>query len=72
MIARQRHVVLVLQRLEDDATMHGHALHPLEVKDLNRGRAYLADIAQRHNVPVFDNVKACVEHIIETEAARKS
>lgn len=36
-----------------------------EVKDLNRGRAYLADVADRKGVKVFQNISKAVEHIID-------
>ncbi len=35
-----------------------------EIKDLNRGRAYLADVADRHGVSVFASVEAAVEEVI--------
>ncbi|KAJ6215764.1 hypothetical protein RDWZM_010264 [Blomia tropicalis] len=34
-------------------------------KDYNRGRAYLADIAKQHNLPVFDNLKQSLEYCIK-------
>ena len=39
---------------------------PTECKDLNRGRAYLADVAHRHlQSGVFNNVKDAVNYIIK-------
>mmetsp|Transcript_14049 Transcript_14049/g.22401 ORF Transcript_14049/g.22401 Transcript_14049/m.22401 type:complete len:150 (-) Transcript_14049:143-592(-) len=35
-----------------------------ELKDLNRGRAYLKDVADRHGVPVFETPREGVEHIV--------
>lgn len=34
------------------------------VKDYNRGRHYLTDLAKRAGVPVFDNVDATVAHVV--------
>lgn len=31
------------------------------IKDYNRGRSYLSDIAKREDVPVFDNLKEAME-----------
>lgn len=36
-----------------------------EQKDLNRGRTYLADIAERHGVRVFDRVDTAVQHLVQ-------
>ena len=35
-----------------------------EIKDLNRGRTYVADMAKMKNIPVFDDVKKAVDHIV--------
>lgn len=35
------------------------------VKDYNRGRSYLVDLAQRQEVPVFSDPKQAVECAIE-------
>jgi hypothetical protein len=46
---------LVVQDLRSD-----HFTGLTEQKDLNRARAYLRDLAQRHNAPVFDTVEEAV------------
>jgi hypothetical protein len=43
-------------------------LPPDEVKDLNRGRAYLADVADRHGVPVYQSIEAATEEIVRRAA----
>lgn len=35
------------------------------VKDYNRGRSYLIDLARRQDVPVFNDLKQAVECTIE-------
>ncbi len=52
LISSNRLVVLVLQ---DVST--GKFPGPAEAKDLNRGRAYLADVAARHGVPFYKSVE---------------
>lgn len=36
-----------------------------EAKDLNRGRAYLLEVATQHKVPVFRSVPDACAHIVE-------
>ena len=35
------------------------------IKDYNRGRVYLTDLANRENVPVFDSVEEAVHCAIQ-------
>lgn len=39
-------------------------LHADEIKDLNRGRAYLANVADRHNVTVYQNLEAALGEVV--------
>eukprot|EP01138_Halocafeteria_seosinensis_P000737 gb/GECG01000754.1/.p1 GENE.gb/GECG01000754.1/~~gb/GECG01000754.1/.p1 ORF type:complete len:529 (+),score=57.45 gb/GECG01000754.1/:1-1587(+) len=63
-ISSERDVVIVLQDVEPGSQISGHELYADEVKDLNRGRAYLADVADRRGVKVFQNITKAVEHVI--------
>ena len=63
-IAGGRNVVLVLQDIADGAEIGGAAVTGGELKDLNRGRRYLADVASRHGTPSFATVEEAVDHII--------
>jgi len=40
-------------------------LTPLAIKDYNRGRNYLSDLANREGVPVFEEVKEAIECVIQ-------
>lgn len=42
------------------------------VKDYNRGRSYLSDLAKRQDVPVFNDLKQAVECAIEKVKLFKS
>ncbi len=35
-----------------------------ELRDLNRGRSYLADVAWRHGCPVFQSIEAAVDEVL--------
>lgn len=40
-------------------------LTPSAIKDYNRGRTYLRDLAMRQNIPVFDDIKEALKEAIE-------
>jgi raw len=42
------------------------------VKDYNRGRMYLSDLANRDGVPVFEDVSEAVECVVSKCAARRA
>ncbi|KAJ1520862.1 hypothetical protein ONE63_003948 [Megalurothrips usitatus] len=54
-------VVLCVQLLTEESVINGKLLSKLAVKDYNRGRMYLRDLAVREGVPVLDSVSAAVE-----------
>lgn len=56
-ICTGRRVVLVVQEI--DHVDPSYSL--VEIKDLNRGRAYLRDVAKRHHVAVHDSVTEAVK-----------
>ena len=61
LVAAGRRVVLVLEDIVDGEVIAGQPVTGRELKDLNRARAYLADVAQRHSVVCFNNVMtACL------------
>jgi len=54
-------VILCIQHLKDGVVIDGETLTPTGVKDYNRARSYLADLANRDGVPIFDDVGEAVE-----------
>jgi hypothetical protein len=40
-------------------------LTPSAIKDYNRGRSYLRDLAMRQNIPVFDDIKEALKEAVE-------
>jgi hypothetical protein len=70
-IGRGRNVVLVVQPMGDDACVGKDKLPPSEVKDLNRARTFLRDVAVRHGVPIYTGVDGIV-HGIQDAIARSN
>lgn len=58
----ERELVLVVQPAS--AKMGNTEVTPTELRDLNRGREFLAELAGRASVPVFDNVAHAIRSII--------
>ncbi|XP_037957117.1 uncharacterized protein LOC119687042 isoform X2 [Teleopsis dalmanni] len=58
-------VVLAVQMLPDDCVISNEKLTPVAIKDYNRGRSYLIDLAKRQGVPVFNDIKAALECAVE-------
>ncbi|KAH8282666.1 hypothetical protein KR054_009025, partial [Drosophila jambulina] len=54
-------VVLAVQMLPDDCVLGGEKLTVAAIKDYNRGRSYLIDLAKRQGVPVFTDIRAALE-----------
>ncbi|XP_030377578.1 uncharacterized protein LOC115626365 isoform X2 [Scaptodrosophila lebanonensis] len=54
-------VVLAVQMLPDDCVLNGEKLTPAAIKDYNRGRSYLIDLAKRQGVPVFNDIQAALD-----------
>ncbi|KAG8184235.1 hypothetical protein JTE90_013211 [Oedothorax gibbosus] len=54
-------IVLCIQYIDDDIEIEGEKLSCQAVKDYNRGRVYLSDLATRAGVPVFDQIDEAVE-----------
>ncbi|CAG0913519.1 unnamed protein product [Notodromas monacha] len=60
-----RDVILCIQLLPKAVSVHGETLSEAAVKDYNRGRVYLNDLARREGIPVFEGVKEAVECVIQ-------
>uniref|UniRef100_A0A1I8PPY1 Raw n=1 Tax=Stomoxys calcitrans TaxID=35570 RepID=A0A1I8PPY1_STOCA len=58
-------VVLAVQMLPEDCVIGNEKLTPTAIKDYNRGRSYLIDLAKRQGVPVFHDIKAALECTVE-------
>jgi hypothetical protein len=75
LITGGRTVALLIKDFEPGATMpkvEGLDDNGLPIKidtvqraDLNRGRAYLADVAARRGLKIFTKIEAVVQHVVE-------
>ncbi len=63
-IVRGRPTVLVIMNVPEGAVIGGETVGPNQREDINRGRAYLADAAKRHQVPVYDNLQDALRQVI--------
>jgi hypothetical protein len=61
MICTNRDVVLVIQDIADNT----YGIKEGELKDLNRARAYLRDLANRHHLPIHSSVSSAIQRIID-------
>ena len=48
--------VVVIKDIPENTKIAGESLSKTELKDLNRARAYLADVVRRNGLPVFSEV----------------
>lgn len=65
-IAKGYRMVLCIQNLsKDNCTVRGEKLTQTAINDYNRGRIYLADLAARERVPVFESIKDAVEITVQ-------
>jgi raw len=57
-------IALVVNDLEPEAEMDGLPLTKQEIKDLNRGRSYLREVATQNGVPVFENIADATKYAV--------
>ena len=50
--------MVVIHEIKEGQPVAGEIPSKAEIKDLNRARAYLADVISRHALPVFSNIGA--------------
>ncbi|ODN04007.1 hypothetical protein Ocin01_02658 [Orchesella cincta] len=58
-------VVLCIRHLKEDCKIDDEKLSSVAIKDYNRGRSYLADMARREGVPVFEDINEALECVLE-------
>ena len=58
-------VVVVIKEIPEGAEISGETVTNTERKDLNRARAYLADVVTRNGLPVFSEVGTATMHAVE-------
>lgn len=70
-IMSNRKVVLVILNIPEGTLVDGEVVGNRQLKDLNRGRAFLCDIAARHqkHCDVFDSIEQAINHVIMSHPA---
>ena len=63
-IGRGGKLALVVREIEEDDLFDDLTLGELERKDLNRGRAYLIEVATQNGVPVFEDVTEATKYAV--------
>ena len=63
-------VVLCVQKIPEDGKINnmddeGETITRQALKDYNRGRSYLSDIANREGVPVFENISEALDCVVQ-------
>nr|XP_046914773.1 uncharacterized protein LOC124495438 isoform X2 [Dermatophagoides farinae]XP_046914774.1 uncharacterized protein LOC124495438 isoform X2 [Dermatophagoides farinae] len=58
-------VVLCIQYIDPVKSKLASKLSPMAVKDYNRGRSYLSDMATKSHVPVFDDIDEAIQCCID-------
>ncbi len=68
-IMSARRVVIVIVDIPEGSKIDGETIGGRQLKDLNRARAFLCDIAARHQkyCDVFDSIASAVNHIVLTQ-----
>ena len=61
-----RRVVLCIHDVQQTTTVAGSPIDEGEAKDLNRGRFYLADCANRNGIRIFSDVREAIEAVVDT------
>lgn len=58
-------MALVVIDVDEETMIDENYLSEQEIKDLNRGRAYLREIAEHHDFKVFKDIKAATGYAIQ-------
>jgi len=58
-------IALAIMDVTEATTIEGKPLTKDEIKDLNRGRAYLREIAEQHHIKVYTDIRSATKHAIE-------
>eukprot|EP00040_Diaphanoeca_grandis_P033785 m.207704 g.207704 ORF g.207704 m.207704 type:complete len:632 (-) comp32990_c0_seq1:484-2379(-) len=71
-IGRGRTVVICMADVKPSSVIHNLELGKLSAKDLNRGRLYLADIANRQGLKQFSNLDEAAHELVDLIQQRKN
>lgn len=63
-IASGKKLYLVIKLLKENTIIDNYVIDEPQRKDINRARIYLKDLAERHNIHVYEDIQECAEQII--------
>jgi hypothetical protein len=70
-IAVEKDMVLCIQPLpEDNCVVGNETLSDQAIKDYNRGRVYVTDMAKRKQIPVFEDIAEAVQCVVNKFQSR--
>ncbi|XP_013402305.1 uncharacterized protein LOC106167944 [Lingula anatina] len=64
-IGQGYNLILSIENMAQDSVVQGISLSRGAVKDYNRSRMYLADLAAREGIPVFSSIEEAAKHAVE-------
>lgn len=64
LIAAQTPVALCMEFMKPGVEIEGKVIEPYECDDINRGRAFLKSMAERHSMPLFDKIEDATRHAV--------
>ena len=63
LILQNRRIVLVLKYISDTQEIDGTIISDRERKDLNRARFYIEELANKNDIPIFNNIEQATNYI---------
>lgn len=71
-IGQGREIVLCVNDVDSSAQIGSDELGVRAAKDLNRGRMYLQDVANRENLKIFNNIREAVHEVINIVESKRA
>lgn len=65
LIGARKPVAIVLEDIKAGADVYGATIDQVEADDLNRGRIFVRAMAERHNVPIFTDIREGTQYCID-------
>ena len=63
LILKNRRIILVLEYISDKQEIDGTIISERERKDLNRARFYIQELANKYDIPIFNNIEIATNYI---------
>ena len=63
LILQNRRIILVIKYISEKQEIDGIIISEREKKDLNRARFYIEELANRNDIPIFNNIEKATNYI---------